>query len=85
MIYRLYGMAASFVFICGLAAYSAIDRTANYKPARASVFLVDRKCDQTAGLELRFSKHRSRSADPIANFVKRNEVNRKRAMGPPAD
>jgi|1186.fasta_scaffold295444_2 hypothetical protein len=45
MIYRLYGMAASFVFICGLAAYSAIDRTTNYKPAKASVFLVDRKCD----------------------------------------
>ncbi len=45
MIYRLYGMAASFVFVCGLGAYSAIDRTANYKPAKASVFLIDRKCD----------------------------------------
>lgn len=47
--------------------------------------LVDRKCEQTAGLELRFSKHRSKIADPIGNFVKRNEVNRKRAMGLLAD
>lgn len=43
--HRLYGMAASFVLFLGLAAYSAIDRTTNYKPAKASVFLVDRKCD----------------------------------------
>ena len=43
--YRLLGMASAFVFMLGLAAYSAIDRTTNYKPAKASVFLIDRKCD----------------------------------------
>ena len=43
--YRLIGMAGAFVFFCGLAAYSAIDRATNYKPAKASVFMIDRKCD----------------------------------------
>jgi hypothetical protein len=43
--YRLYGMAAAILFMLGMAGYSAIDRNSNYKPARASVFLIDRKCD----------------------------------------
>jgi len=43
--YRLYGMAAAILFILGMAGYNAIDRSTNYKPARASVFVIDRKCD----------------------------------------
>jgi hypothetical protein len=43
--YRLYGVAAAILFMLGMAGYSAIDRSSNYKPARASVFLIDRKCD----------------------------------------
>jgi hypothetical protein len=41
----MYGAAAAVVFIAGLGAYSAMDRSANYKPAKASVYLIDRKCD----------------------------------------
>ena len=43
--YRLYGMVAAFVFIIGMAGYHAIDRSANYKAAKATVYEVDRKCD----------------------------------------
>lgn len=43
--YRLYGMAAAILFMLGMAGYSAMDRATNYKPAKASVFLIDRKCD----------------------------------------
>ena len=43
--YRLYGMGMAMLFVLGLAGYSAIDRTTNYKPAKASVSMIDRKCD----------------------------------------
>ena len=43
--YRLYGMAAAILFVLGVAGFSAISRATNYKPAKASVFLIDRKCD----------------------------------------
>jgi hypothetical protein len=43
--YRLYGMLAAFVFIIGMAGYHAIDRSTNYKAAKATVYEVDRKCD----------------------------------------
>lgn len=45
LMYRLYGMAAAILFMLGMAGYKAIDRSSNYKPAKASVFLIDRKCD----------------------------------------
>ena len=45
MSYSMYGAAAAFVLVAGLGAYSAMDRAANYKPAKASVYLIDRKCD----------------------------------------
>jgi hypothetical protein len=45
MIYSLRGSAASVIFIAGVATYSCADRSANYKPAKASVSLIDRKCD----------------------------------------
>jgi hypothetical protein len=43
--YRLYGMLAAVVFIIGMAGYHAIDRASNYKPATATVYEIDRKCD----------------------------------------
>jgi hypothetical protein len=43
--YRLYGMVAAVLFIVGAAGFSAINRATNYKPAKASVFEIDRKCD----------------------------------------
>ena len=43
--YRLYGMAAVFLFVLGAAAFSALNRVASYKPDKASVFLIERKCD----------------------------------------
>jgi hypothetical protein len=45
MFYSLRGAAAAFVVVAGLSAYSCVDRSANYKPAKASVTLIDRKCD----------------------------------------
>src|SRR5215208_2485238 len=43
--YSIYGTAAAIVLVAGVSAYSAMDRAANYKPAKASVYLIDRKCD----------------------------------------
>jgi hypothetical protein len=45
MIYRLGGMAAALTLITGLSAYGCADRSMNYAPAKASVSLIDRKCD----------------------------------------
>jgi hypothetical protein len=45
MMYRLYGMAAGMVLFLGLAGFSAMDRTTNYKPAKATVSTIDRTCD----------------------------------------
>jgi hypothetical protein len=45
MLYRLSGMAAAFIFIACMSAYSCADRSMNYTPAKASVFMIDRKCD----------------------------------------
>ena len=43
--YRLYGMIGAILFMMGVAGWSAIDRTSNWKPAKAAVFMIDRKCD----------------------------------------
>ena len=45
MSYSMYGAAAAAVLVAGAGAYSAMDRAANYKPAKASVYLIDRNCD----------------------------------------
>ena len=45
MLYRLGGMAAALVMFTGLSAYGCANRAMNYTPAKASVFLIDRKCD----------------------------------------
>ena len=45
MMYRLYGMAAAMLFVLGVAGYSAMDRTTNYKPAKATVSTIDRTCN----------------------------------------
>ena len=45
MSYSMYGAAAAAVLVAGAGAYSAMDRAANYKTAKASVYLIDRKCD----------------------------------------
>ena len=42
---RLYAMVGVVLFIVGVAGVSAINRATNYAPAKASVFLIDRKCD----------------------------------------
>lgn len=43
--YRLYGMIAAALLIVGVAGFSAINRSMNYKPAQAWVFMIERKCD----------------------------------------
>jgi len=43
--YRLYAMVGVVLFIVGAAGVSTINRATNYSPAKASVFLIDRKCD----------------------------------------
>lgn len=45
MLYSLRGMAVTMVFVAGVSVYSLIDRSSNYAPATASVFLIDRTCD----------------------------------------
>jgi hypothetical protein len=45
MSYSLYGMTAAFVFVAGVGAYSAIERSANYQPAKGSVTTIDRTCN----------------------------------------
>lgn len=43
--YRLLGMVAAFVFILGAFAVTQINKVANYKPATATVYEIDRNCD----------------------------------------
>lgn len=45
--YGLRGTVAAVLFVAGVSAYSAINRSANYEPAKASVYLIDRKCNMT--------------------------------------
>src|SRR5258708_30982588 len=42
---RLYGMVLGMLLVLGLAGYSAMDRSTNYKPAKATVTTIDRTCD----------------------------------------
>lgn len=42
---RLKGTVALCVLLAGGGTWSAISRQSNYKPAKASVVLIDRKCD----------------------------------------
>lgn len=42
--YRIYGASAAIVFVAGVGAYSAMDRAANWRPAKAEVSYIDRKC-----------------------------------------
>jgi hypothetical protein len=45
MIYSLRGAAFMMVVVAGIGAWSAIDRSANYKPTTATVSYIDRTCD----------------------------------------
>ena len=45
MSYSLKGAIAAILLVLGIAGWSAIDRTSNYKPAKAMVYEIDRKCD----------------------------------------
>jgi len=45
MIYSLRGAVAAMVVVAGIGTYSAVNRSVNYKPAKASVFMIDRKCE----------------------------------------
>jgi hypothetical protein len=45
MMYRLYGMAAAMLLFLGIAGFSVMDRTTNYKPAKATVSTIDRTCN----------------------------------------
>jgi hypothetical protein len=45
MIYSLRGAMFTIVVVAALGAYSAIERTANFKPAKATVSYIDRNCD----------------------------------------
>lgn len=56
MVYRLYGAIAAVLFVVGVAGVAAIDRTMNWKPAKATVSTIDRTCDfvettSTAGIK----------------------------------
>lgn len=44
MIYSLRGAMFAIGFVAVVGGYTAVNRSMNYKPARASVFLIDRTC-----------------------------------------
>lgn len=45
MSYSLKGAVAGILLVLGIAGWTAIDRTSNYKPAKATVYEIDRTCD----------------------------------------
>jgi len=45
MSYSLYGAVGAIGFIAVVTGYAAVNRTMNYTPAKASVFLIDRQCN----------------------------------------
>jgi hypothetical protein len=45
MIYSVRGMAVALAAVVMLAGFSAIQRAANFKPAKATVSYIDRECD----------------------------------------
>ena len=45
MRYSLYGSVAAILFVVAVGAFSVVDRSANYKPAKASIYLIDRECN----------------------------------------
>ena len=45
MSYSLKGAVAAILLVLGIAGWSAIDRSSNYKPAKATVYEIERKCD----------------------------------------
>lgn len=47
MSYSGYGALAAIGFVAVVGAYTAIDRSMNYQPAKAAVFLIDRQCKFT--------------------------------------
>lgn len=57
---RLYATAGAMIFVAGAGIYSVADRGMNYKPAKASVFLIDRKCEI-----IETSKSRRRSSTRV--------------------
>ena len=63
--YSLYGGAGAMLFVIGVGAYSAIDRASNYEPAKASVYMIDRKCQivETTTDPLEEKKKSSRTFD----------------------
>lgn len=43
--YSMYGATGAMVFVAGVGACSAINRGANYEAAKASIVMIDRKCN----------------------------------------
>ena len=41
----MYGGTAAVLVVAGIGAFGAMDRAANYSPAKATVYLIDRKCN----------------------------------------
>src|SRR2546423_834374 len=82
MMYRLYGMAGAMLLILGMAGYSAMDRTTNYKPTKASVSTIDRTCDfieTTSSAGTKTSRDVTDSCDSTGEWDKvRDAVREKR-------
>jgi hypothetical protein len=43
-VYRIYGMGAAMVVLAFTGAYHSMERAANWRPAKAEVSYIDRKC-----------------------------------------
>ena len=47
MFHSLRGMVVGMVVIAGVSAYAVVDRGVNYKEAKGSIVMIDRKCNFT--------------------------------------
>jgi len=77
MIYRFYGAVAAMLVILGVAGFSAIGRTANWMPAKATVSTIDRSCDfieTTSEAGVKTARDLSDNCDSTGEWDKRRDA-----------
>jgi hypothetical protein len=81
MIYRFYGMVAGMLLILGVTGFAAIDRTTNWKAAKATVSTIDRTCDfieTTTQAGVKTARGLSDSCDSTGEWEKRRDAVREK-------
>ena len=77
MIYRFYGIVVAMLLVLGVAGFSAIDRTANWKLAKATVSTIDRSCDfveTTTEAGVKTARGLSDNCDSTGEWDKRRDA-----------